>query len=129
MAHFILEYSDNLGETDESIQQLFADLHDAAESTGLFPRKGLRGRAYVCHQYRMADGNPEHTFAHLEIKLGVGRSLEDRKSAADLIFAVYSKHFESHFESHGMALSFEMKELEPVTKFNKNNIADYISAD
>ena len=103
MAHFILEYSDNLGETDESVQQLFAALFDAAESTGLFPRKGLRGRAYVCNQYRMADGNPEHTFAHLEIKLGVGRSLEERKSAADVLFAVYNKHFEDHFASHGMA--------------------------
>lgn len=129
MAHFILEYSANLGETNESIQQLFADLHDAAESTGLFPRKGLRSRAYVCDQCRMADGNPEHTFAHLEIKLGVGRSLEDRKNASDVLFAVLSKHFESHFESHGMVLSFEMKELEAVTKFNKNNIADYINVD
>ena len=126
MAHFILEYSDNLGETDESIQQLLATLHHAAAETGLFPLKGVRSRAYCCGQYRMADGNPEHGFAHLEVKLGAGRSLEDRKAAAEQFFEVFSQHFDAQVQQRGMALSFEMRELEPVLKFNKNNVADYL---
>ncbi len=127
MAHFILEYSDNLAETDESIQVLFTALHHAAEATGLFPLKGVRSRAYCCKQYRMADGNPLHCFAHLEVKLGAGRTLEDRQKAAELFFDVFKQHFATYFEQAGVALSFEMKELEPVLKFNKNNIAEYLS--
>lgn len=126
MAHFILEYSDNLGETDDSIAALFRQLHDAAAETGLFPQKGVRSRAYCCRQYRMADGNLQHGFAHLEVKLGSGRSLDERQSASDKFFAIFAQHFAVQQQQSGLALSYEMKELEPVLKINKNNIADYL---
>ena len=126
MAHFVLEYSDNLDQNDASIQALLSALHEAADATGLFPLKGLRSRAYCCSQYRMADGNPEHGFAHLEVKLGVGRSMEDRQSAADSFFKVFTDHFAEQVEQRGMAISFEMRELEPILKFNKNNVSDYL---
>jgi len=126
MAHFVLEFSDNLKQSDSDIQQLFDALHRAAEATGLFPIKGIRSRAYQCEHYRMADGNPDHGFAHLEVKLGAGRSIEDRKSASDIFFGVLCQHFDGHISRQGMAISFEMKELEPVLKFNKNNIHDYL---
>lgn len=126
MPHFVLEYSDNLDQDDESIQELFAALHSAAEQTGLFPFKGLRSRAYPCSQHRMADGNPQHGFAHLEVKIGVGRSLQERKQAAESLFHVYTNHFAAQCKQRGVAISFEMRELEPVTKFNKNNVQDYL---
>ena len=126
MAHFVLEFSDNLEQDDTDIQRLFSALHSAAEATGLFPLKGIRSRAYPCKHYRMADGNPEHGFAHLEVKLGAGRSLEDRQAAADSFFKVYYEHFAEAAAQRGMAISFEMKELEPVLKFNKNNVQEYL---
>lgn len=126
MAHFVLEYSDNLDQDDSSVQVLFGALHQAAEKTGLFPLKGIRSRGYCCKQHRMADGNPQHGFAHLEVKLGAGRSMEQRQSAADTFFVVFCEHFANQVEQRGMALSFEMKELEPVLKFNKNNVQDYL---
>ena len=126
MAHFVLEYSDNLAQTDETIQSLFATLHQAAKETDMFPIKGIRSRAYCCQQYRMADGNPEHGFAHLEVKLGAGREQDQKQAAAEAFFAVFTAHFDQLVKQRGMALSFEMKELEPVLKFNKNNIADYL---
>jgi len=126
VAHFVLEYSDNLSLSDDNVQVLFKDLHEAAVDTGLFPLKGVRSRAYPCSQYRMADGNPNHGFVHLEVKLGAGRSLEDRKQAAERFFKIYCDHFATQVAARGMAISFEMKELEPVLKFNKNSIQDYL---
>lgn len=126
MAHFVLEYSDNLNQDQLSIQKLFAALHESAQQTGLFPLKGIRSRGYCCENYRLADGNPKHGFAHLEVKLGAGRSLEDRQDAADKFFAVFTQHFSDTFENKGIALSFEMRELEPILKFNKNNIQEYL---
>lgn len=126
MAHFVLEYSDNLGKDKDSIQSLFSALHQAAEGTGLFPYKGIRSRAYCCEQYRMADGNPQHGFAHLQVLLGAGRTMKEKQAAADAFFKVFTEYFASQFDEHGMALSFEMKELEPVLKFNKNNIQDHL---
>jgi len=126
MAHFVLEFSDNLGQSDADIQRLFSALHLAAEATGLFPLKGIRSRAYPCQHYRMADGNPQHGFTHLEVKLGAGRSMEDRQAAADTFFKIYCDHFAELVAQQGMAISFEMKELEPVLKFNQNNIQAYL---
>ena len=126
MAHFILEYSDNIDNDTLDLQTLFANLHQAAVDTGLFPFKGIRSRAYACHDYRMADGNPEHMFVHLTVLLGAGRSLEEREAAAKQFFQVYSDHFDACFNQRGVAMSFEMKELEPVLKYNRNNIQDYL---
>lgn len=126
MAHFILEYSDNIDKQTLALQDLFSKLHQTAADTGLFPLKGIRSRAYPCHDYRMADGNPEHCFMHLSVLLGAGRNLEEREAAAKRFFIVYSDHFATCFEQGGVAMSFEMKELEPVTKYNKNNLQDYL---
>lgn len=126
MAHFILEYSDNINKDTLNLQTLFARLHESAANTGLFPLKGIRSRAYPCHDYRMADGNPEHIFVHLTVLLGAGRSMEERESAAKQFFQIYSAHFDACFTERGVAMSFEMKELEPVLKYNRNNIQDYL---
>ena len=126
MAHFVLEYSDNLGQDSASIQTLFSRLHKSAETTGLFPLKGIRSRGYCCSQHRIADGNPDHGFAHLEVKLGAGRSIEDRQAAASSFFNLFCEHFAEESAQRGVALSFEMRELEPVLKFNSNNVQGYL---
>ena len=74
----------------------------------------------------MADGNPAHGFAHLEVKLGAGRSLEDRQHVADIFFNLFCEHFSEQVASRGVALSFEMRELDPILKFNKNNIQEFL---
>lgn len=126
MAHFVLEYSANIAKDTLALQELFSKLHQAAQDTGLFPYKGIRSRAYACQDYRMADGNPEHVFIHLSVLLGAGRSMAERESAAQAFFEVLQNHFADLFKQRGVAMSFEMKELEPVLKYNKNNIQDYL---
>lgn len=126
MAHFILEYSDNIPADMLNIPLLFENLHNRALETGLFPLKGIRSRAHPCSDFRVADGNPDHVFAHLSFLIGDGRSLEDRERAAKALFAVFTGHFDTLCHLRGVALSFEMRELAPVTKYNKNNVADYL---
>ena len=126
MAHFVLEYSDNIDRDTLALDQLFKKLHDAAVATELFPLKGIRSRAYACHDYRMADGNAEHCFIHLSVLIGAGREEVEREHAARMLFAVLDEHFDSCFAERGVAMSFELRELEPITKFNRNNIADYL---
>ena len=126
--HFVLEYSDNIAGDTLALQTLFAALHECAVGTGLFPLKGIRSRAYACHDFRMADGNPEHMFVHLTALIGSGRSPEEKSAAAQALYAVYEAHFAPSFSQRGVALSFEMKELEPVLKYNRNNIQDYLDS-
>ncbi len=126
MAHFVLEYSDNIDNHTLALEQLFIKLHSSARETGIFPLKGIRSRAFACHDYRIADGNPKHMFVHLSVLIGAGRSEEEKMLAAKAFFAVYEAHFAACFEQRGVAMSFELRELEPVLKFNKNNIQDFL---
>lgn len=127
MAHFVLEYSDNIPEQTLALSTLFERLHASAVDTGIFPLKGIRSRAYACHHYRMADGNPNHIFIHLTVLIGAGRSMEERERAAKTFFAVLEQHFNHYFNDRGVAMSFELRELEPVLKYNKNNLTDYLA--
>jgi 5-carboxymethyl-2-hydroxymuconate isomerase len=126
MAHFVLEYSTNISAETLQLQTLFAALHSCAVDSGMFPLKGVRSRAHACSNYRVADGNPEHIFVHLSVLVGAGRSLEDRETVAKALFDVYQQHFASCFEHNGVAMSFEMRELEPVLKYNRNTIEAYL---
>lgn len=126
MAHFVLEYSNNIDNESLDLQSLFEKLHDAALSSGVFPLKGVRSRAYACNDFRLADGNPKHCFIHLQVLMGAGRDLEIREKMAKSFFDILTEHLAQLFHERGVALSFELKELEVVTKFNKNNIQDYL---
>lgn len=126
MAHFVLEYSNNIASDTLALQSLFEKLHQAAVDTGMFPLKGIRSRAYACEDYRIADGNPDHIFLHLSVLLGAGRNLREREVAAKMFFNVLCTHFSESINTRGVAISFEMKELEPVLKYNKNTIQEFL---
>ncbi len=126
MAHFVLEYSDNIASDQLELQKLFENLHTAAKDSGIFPYKGIRSRAYQCRDYRIADGNPDHTFIHLSVLIGAGRTEDEKDLASKNFFTILETHFAKLLEQRGLAMSFELRELEAVYKFNKNNIQNYL---
>jgi 5-carboxymethyl-2-hydroxymuconate isomerase len=70
----------------------------------------------------VADGDPRNGFVHLTLKLGHGRSIEVRKSAGEKLFAALTEHLNPIFETRPLAISFEMRELDPELSFKKNNL-------
>ena len=127
MAHFILEYSANLGQTALALDLLFEKLHQTALDTALFPLAGIRSRAHRCGHYRIADGNPEFSFVHLQFKVGAGRTEQEKQIAAKAIFDTLSAHLQTLYEQQGLAISFEMTELPVTLKYNQNNLRDYLA--
>lgn len=127
MAHFILEYSSNLSPGELQFENLFASLHEAALATELFPVAGLRSRAHCCEHFRVANGDPDFAFIHLEVRLGAGRSDAEKQAAADAIFTALSNHLKDLYEQRALAISFEMNELPATLKFNQNNLRTYLA--
>ena len=127
MAHFILEYSANLDHSTLDIDVLFEKLHQTAVDTGLFPLAGIRSRAHRCDIYRIADGNAQFGFVHLQFKLGAGRTEQDKQGAAKAIFDTLSAHLQPLYVRRGLAISFEMTELPVRLKYNQNNLRAYLA--
>ncbi|OUR83777.1 hypothetical protein A9Q75_03915 [Colwellia psychrerythraea] len=126
MPHFILEHSGNLTNESLDLDGLFARLIDEAVGTGIFPLAGIRCRAHNCEYFRVADGTATFGFVHLHVRIGSGRSEEQKASAAKVLFSVLTEHLAALYESQGLAISFELSEL-PVHKFNHNNLRDYLA--
>ncbi|MEY0232604.1 5-carboxymethyl-2-hydroxymuconate Delta-isomerase [Providencia manganoxydans] len=121
MPHFIAECTDNIRE-QAKLPELFSKVNNALAGTGIFPLGGIRSRAIWLDTWQMADGKHDYAFVHMTLKIGVGRSLEDRQKTGELLFALIKEHFAQLMNDRYLALSFTMEELDPVLNYKQNNI-------
>ena len=125
MPHFQIDYSANL-EQRLDIAGLCRALRDAAMETGVFPLAGIRVRATACTHVVMADGNPEHAFLDLSIRLRAGRSAADRKRAIDHIFAAAEAYCADVLTTSSFMLSCEMRDIDPELSPKASSIRRYL---
>ena len=59
---------------------------------------------------------------NLNLKIGHGRSMEVRQEVAEKVFAIFCEWMKPITDNSYCQISFELTELDPVLKFNKNNI-------
>ncbi|MGR8918202.1 MAG: 5-carboxymethyl-2-hydroxymuconate Delta-isomerase [Gammaproteobacteria bacterium] len=126
MPHLIIEYSANL-ERDLELPALITSLHETVASIDAFPLAGLRTRAARREHYRIADGHPDNSFVHLSLAIGHGRPPEVRETAGAAIFAALKTALEPVSAKRPLAISFEIRELDPVTSYKAGNIRDYLA--
>ncbi|MDH5344551.1 MAG: 5-carboxymethyl-2-hydroxymuconate Delta-isomerase, partial [Gammaproteobacteria bacterium] len=86
MPHQIIEYSANL-DSRMDIQALIDGMHEAALHVEGLPMGGLRTRAARRENFHVADRHPDNAFVHMILKLGHGRSTEQKKSCGETLFA------------------------------------------
>lgn len=121
MPHFIVEYTDNIKQ-DGDIPSLLKKVNDVLISQrGVFPTGGIRSRAIELKDYVIADGMEDDAFIHAQLKIGSGRTEEEKKKVCDDIFNVLTDHFAELLKKRYIALSFELHEFQHAT-YKKNNI-------
>ena len=128
MPHFTIEYSPNL-DARVNMAEIVEVVRKAAVETGIFPLGGIRVRALRCEHYAIADGNPQHGFLAMVLRLGEGRDLAARKKAGEHIFKALSVHLEPVFAASKFALSFDMQINDKETSWKRNNIHDALKAE
>ena len=126
MPHLLIEYSANL-EPAIQIRKLVDTLHAAAIATGVFPVGGARTRAMCREMYRVADGDTDNAFVHLTMRVGHGRSIETRRTAAEAIFAALTAYLQPIQDCTPLAISAEMQEIDPQFSFKKNNLHERLA--
>ena len=126
MPHLIVEYSANL-EQRLDLDGLLDDLHAAALDTGIFPRGGLRVRAFRADNYRIADLHPDNAYVRVTAWVGHGRPLDVRELAGTALFECLKASLAGLFDAGPLAISFNIQEFDPVLNFKHNNLHRYVA--
>jgi 5-carboxymethyl-2-hydroxymuconate isomerase len=121
MPHLDLRYSRNL-EQAADIKALCDRLAEVMKAAGIFPLGGIRVRALACDAYAIADGHAANAFLDMELRVGVGRSEEDKRKAGEAIFAAAADALGALFDAPHFALSFEIREIDARLSWKKNSI-------
>lgn len=128
MPHIQIDYSENLeGRLD--VGGLCHVLRDAAAATGIFPFAGIRVRATACTHWVIADGNPDHAFLDISVRLRGGRPFEARKAATKALFDAAETYCAGVLERSSFMLSLEMRDIDPELSPKASSIRNYLPGD
>lgn len=128
MPHFQIDYSPNL-EPRLDVAELCRVVAQAAADTGVFPVAGIRVRATACTHVVMADGNPDHAFLDLSVRLRAGRTDEVKQAATAAIFDAMEAFCAPVMESSSFMLSMEMRDIDPALSRKASSIRSYLPKD
>ena len=125
MPHIQIDYSPNL-ETRLDIAGLCVVLRDAAVATGVLPLVGIRVRAIRVDHVVIADGNPDHAFLDIAVRLRGGRSDEAKAKATEIIFAAAEAYCAGVMATSSFMLSMEMRDIDPSLSPKASSIRKYL---
>ncbi|MFP3384824.1 5-carboxymethyl-2-hydroxymuconate isomerase [Tritonibacter sp. SIMBA_163] len=126
MPHITLDYAPRLAQVID-IAQLCDLLRRAAIDTGVLPLAGVRVRAFAADHVSIADGNPDFMYLDISVRLRGGRDLATRKAATETIFNAARTFLAPAMDTHPIALSLEMRDIDPALSPKCGTIRDHLS--
>jgi 5-carboxymethyl-2-hydroxymuconate isomerase len=125
MPHFQIDYSGNL-EDLVNMAGLCDCIRATAADIDAFPMPGIRVRAVRVDHFAIADGDPKHGFVDISVRLRAGRAPEVKKAAAQRIFEAVRGFLEPMMRAHSIALSLEMRDIDPELSPKTGTIRDHL---
>jgi len=125
MPHLIVDYSANLEEAID-MSALCDHLRRAAVQIEAFPAAGVRVRAIPAPHWSIADGDPRHGYIDISIRLRAGRPETVKKLATQAIFDAAQGFLAPVLASRPLALSLEMRDIDPALSPKTGTIRDYL---
>ena len=125
MPHIQIDFSPNL-DARLDIAGLCTVLRDAAVATGVLPLAGIRVRAIRVDHVVIADGNPDHAFLDISVRLRGGRTTEAKAQATAAIFAAAEAFCAEVMATSSFMLSMEMRDIDPALSPKASSIRNYL---
>ncbi len=125
MPHITLDYSANLEDVID-LQAYCDHLRAAAAEIETFPMPGIRVRALKAAYYSIADGDPKHGFVDISVRLRGGRPQAVKAEATEALFEAARKFLEPALATHSIALSLEMRDIDPALSPKTGTIRDHL---
>lgn len=126
MPHLLIDYSPNM-EDRADIAALCDTLRRAAIETGVLPMAGVRVRAVRADHVSIADGDPMHGYIDISVRLRGGRDLATREKAVAHIFAAARAFLEPAMDRYPIALSLEMRDIDPALSPKYGTIRNHLN--
>ena len=121
MPHVTLEYSANL-ETQVNMTALCHLVHNTGLETGLFELGAVRVRALRADHYAIADLIEANSFIDVSIRIGLGRSDDDKKRLGQAISDAMEGFLAPQLAEPYFALSVEVREINSPLSWKTNAI-------
>lgn len=126
MPHIIIEATTSAAKL-VAPEALTAALHEAACAVDGYPLPGVRTRLHLIEHFRMADGDPEGAFVHVNIRIGGGFNQAAKHKAAEALADRLSALFDPFLATTPIALSVEVTELDTDVRVNRSNVRDLLA--
>ncbi|WP_150525630.1 5-carboxymethyl-2-hydroxymuconate Delta-isomerase [Roseibium sediminis] len=127
MPHISFEYSANLDDRVD-MQALCECLREEAARIKALPLPGLRVRALKAESFSIADGDPKHAFIDISVRLRGGRAMGVKADIAKRIFSAAKAFLEPVLESSSLALSLEIRDIDPDLSPKTGTIRDHLES-
>jgi 5-carboxymethyl-2-hydroxymuconate isomerase len=88
-------------------------MRDAMAAIGLFPPGGIRVRGHAAHVAAAFDGADGWLWLDMDLRIGTGRTPEDKGRACDALYAAARAYLEPRIAPRPFALSLELREIDP----------------
>ena len=125
MPHLMIDYSANV-EPDVEMGALCDTLRDVAASIDAFPLAGVKVRAVRVDHYAIADGNPEHGFIDISVRIREGRDMETKQNAAQKLFDAANEFVADVMQRRSLALSLELRDIDAALSPKSGSIRKYL---
>lgn len=125
MPHFQIDYSGNLDDVVD-MGALCEHIRATAAEIDTFPMAGIRVRAVRVDHYAIANGDPKHGFVDISIRLRAGRAPDIKHDATQRIFDAARIFLTPAMTKHSIALSFEMRDIDPDLSPKTGTIRDHL---
>ena len=127
MAYLTLQYSDNL-EKHLHFEKICDSLRLVMLDQKIFPKAGVRVRAYPISSYSIADGHSENAFIDMILRIGMGRSEDQKVKTGELLMMELETNVEKLLKTGFLALALEIIEIDSKFSWKMNPIHKRISA-
>ena len=125
MPHLMIDYSANV-EPDVDMGAFCDTLRDVAASIDAFPLAGVKVRAVRVDHYAIADGNPEHGFIDISVRIREGRDMQTKQNAAQKLFDAANEFVADVMQRRSLALSLELRDIDAALSPKSGSIREYL---
>ena len=93
---------------------------------GILPLAGIRVRAIKADHVVIADGQPDHAYLDISVRLGGGWTDAAKTEATALIFAAAEAYCAEVMATSSFMLSLEMRDIDPLLSPKASSIRNYL---